>query len=358
MSSEIGKNIRRLRKERGLTQEQLAEAVGVTVGAVSKWESGVSSPDIGMLPELADFFEISVDVLLGYQLQSRTAAEWADQILQFTQDRAFEEGEVAVNQALIKFPNYFDVVYQSSRFFNVKGTVLSDKDACRRSLELQKRCIPLISQNRDGKISETLLQSMIGETYMIMGENEKALEQLKNYNIRGMNNGMIGHLLMEKGAYQEAVEAFSDIFLNSVLELFRTVLGEVQCFLKLGRLEEGLELLRWYEKMLEGLEKPGKVGYLHRVRALLSWMECLCCMEQGNRQQAEGALKEAYAMGNRFNEKPDYGAGSIRFYHGEKAGIGDDFGEDILEAIEKNILSSEEEYPGLMKLWQKAKGGV
>lgn len=42
MSSEIGKTIRRLRREWGLTQEQLAEAVGVTVGAVSKWESGVS----------------------------------------------------------------------------------------------------------------------------------------------------------------------------------------------------------------------------------------------------------------------------------------------------------------------------
>ncbi len=357
MSSEIGKTIRRLRREWGLTQEQLAEAVGVTVGAVSKWESGASSPDIGMLPELADFFEISVDVLLGYQFQSRTAVEWADRIHQFTQDRAFEEGEMVVNQALIKFPNYFEVVYRSSRFFNVKGTVLGDKDSCRRSLELLKRCIPLISQNRDGKISETLLQSMIGETYMIMGENEKALEQLKNYNIRGMNNGMIGQLLMEKGSYQEAVETFSDIFLNSVLELFRTVVGEVQCFLKMGRLEEGLWLLRWYEKMLEGLEKPGKVSYLHRLRAILSEMECLCCIEQKNRQQAERALKKAYAMGKLFNESPDYGAENIRFYHGEKAGIGDDFGEDILDAMEKQILDSEKEYPGLIKLWQKAKGG-
>lgn len=52
MNTTLAETIRSLRKERKLTQEQLAEAVGVTISAVSKWEAGLSNPDISMLPEL------------------------------------------------------------------------------------------------------------------------------------------------------------------------------------------------------------------------------------------------------------------------------------------------------------------
>lgn len=61
----LGKRIAALRKEKGLTQEQLAEKVGVSAQAVSKWENDVSCPDITLLPLLADLFGVSVDELLG-----------------------------------------------------------------------------------------------------------------------------------------------------------------------------------------------------------------------------------------------------------------------------------------------------
>lgn len=61
----LGKRIAMLRKEKGLTQEQLAEKVGVSAQAVSKWENDVSCPDITLLPLLADLFDVSVDELLG-----------------------------------------------------------------------------------------------------------------------------------------------------------------------------------------------------------------------------------------------------------------------------------------------------
>ena len=63
----IGKRIMQHRKQLGLTQDQLAEKLGVTAQAVSKWENDQSCPDIATLPALADIFGTSVDALLGRQ---------------------------------------------------------------------------------------------------------------------------------------------------------------------------------------------------------------------------------------------------------------------------------------------------
>ncbi len=61
----MGKRIVQLRKEKGYTQEQLAELCGVSAQAVSKWENDVSCPDISILPQLADILGVSTDELLG-----------------------------------------------------------------------------------------------------------------------------------------------------------------------------------------------------------------------------------------------------------------------------------------------------
>ncbi|MEL4106287.1 helix-turn-helix transcriptional regulator [Oscillospiraceae bacterium WX1] len=65
----IGAFIAAKRKERDLTQEELASYLGVSKPAVSKWESGQSYPDIVLLPVLAAYFNTSVDALLGYEAQ-------------------------------------------------------------------------------------------------------------------------------------------------------------------------------------------------------------------------------------------------------------------------------------------------
>ena len=59
----IGENIRALRAQKGLTQEQLAQTLGVTYQAVSKWETGANTPDIALLPVLADLFQVTIDAL-------------------------------------------------------------------------------------------------------------------------------------------------------------------------------------------------------------------------------------------------------------------------------------------------------
>ena len=61
----LGHNILTLRKQKGITQEELAAALGVTAAAVSKWENNYTLPDVLMLSALADFFTVTTDELLG-----------------------------------------------------------------------------------------------------------------------------------------------------------------------------------------------------------------------------------------------------------------------------------------------------
>jgi len=64
MANTLGTRIADARKKKGMTQDQLAEAMGVSSQAVSKWENDISCPDITLLPQLADYFGMSVDDLL------------------------------------------------------------------------------------------------------------------------------------------------------------------------------------------------------------------------------------------------------------------------------------------------------
>ena len=66
MQLNLGVKIRELRKRDGRTQDNLAEALGVTAQAVSRWESGGSYPDMEMIPTIANYFHVSIDELFGY----------------------------------------------------------------------------------------------------------------------------------------------------------------------------------------------------------------------------------------------------------------------------------------------------
>ena len=65
MRLKIGENIKRLRKERELTQEELAEVLGVSYQSVSRWENGTCYPDVELIPVIAEFFCVSTDKLMG-----------------------------------------------------------------------------------------------------------------------------------------------------------------------------------------------------------------------------------------------------------------------------------------------------
>ncbi|MBQ4599540.1 MAG: helix-turn-helix transcriptional regulator [Clostridia bacterium] len=66
----IGTNIYTLRKEKKITQAQLAEKLGVSEQAISKWENNQCAPDVSLFPIIADYFGVSIDRLFGYHMNS------------------------------------------------------------------------------------------------------------------------------------------------------------------------------------------------------------------------------------------------------------------------------------------------
>ena len=64
---DIGRTIRELRQKRGITQEEFSDALRVSVQTVSRWENGVNAPDLSMLPQLAVYFRVTTDYLLGLE---------------------------------------------------------------------------------------------------------------------------------------------------------------------------------------------------------------------------------------------------------------------------------------------------
>lgn len=68
----LGTNIKEYRLKKGYTQEQLAYELGVSSQTVSRWENGMTYPDIVMLPIIAELFDTSIDNLMGYAKECPT----------------------------------------------------------------------------------------------------------------------------------------------------------------------------------------------------------------------------------------------------------------------------------------------
>ena len=87
MQIKIGSIIRELRRREGRTQDDLATALGVTCQAVSRWESGAGYPDMEIVPSIANYFGVSIDLLFGYDNErEKRIDELAEQIMSMNRE--------------------------------------------------------------------------------------------------------------------------------------------------------------------------------------------------------------------------------------------------------------------------------
>lgn len=351
MEIKLGDNIRRLRKEAGLTQEQLAEAMGVTTGAVYKWESGKATPELELLVEIAEFFETSVDALLDYGWEKLSMGKTVKRLRRFIVDRELEEGRRFAEKALQKFSNSFDVVYNSA----VAYFLSPDLKCLPRAVELFEKAIDLIDQNTNDEVSAVAIQANIAACYYRMGRRDEAVALLKKHNVNGMNNAAIGLMLSNDAQKaEEALEYLSASLGGCYSQLFNTCIGYANAYGVQGKTEKVTELILWLHELGKGLRDTTVINWIDRGDVKLFLILAEMDYRRGDEQGALDWLTRAKRSALKFDSAPDYHMGAgLKFYHGnENATAYDDLGETAMEMIE-NHMSEDEDGKNLLPLWEK-----
>ena len=353
MELKLSENIRSFRKARRLTQEQFAEVLGVTAGAVYKWESALSVPDISLIVEMADFFDTSVDVLLGYEMKDNRFAAVKERVLAML--RAGDLSAVTeVEKAMKKFPHSFEIVHGCAAVYLIIGTQTHDKKQLRRALELFDQALLLISQNTDPAISEYTIYGEMGDAYIMLGEQEKGLELLKKHNAGGMFSDIIGAALA--GFLKRAGEAepfLVEAMSLTVAQLTNVITGYAFLYAAQGDYRRECEILRWGNDILEGFVKADTVGVLDKMQAMLEAMLAHARFHIGETDEARDALRKAAEHVRRFDAAPDFGLGSARFVDfPEDFTLYDSFGLSAEESVESMLELFED--PMISALWKAA----
>lgn len=106
MQSNLGEKIKELRKRDGRKQEELANALGVTAQAISRWEANGGYPDIQMIPAIANYFHITIDELFGYHNdRDKKIAEYRDEAIRLIHEEESSDKVISLlRSALLEFP--------------------------------------------------------------------------------------------------------------------------------------------------------------------------------------------------------------------------------------------------------------
>lgn len=182
MELSIGKVISSLRKEKGITQEELANVVGVSTPAVSKWESGISYPDITFLPIIARYFNISTDKLLDFQkdLTKDEVGKIVKECAGKFESIKFSEAMEFCEKYLREYPNNHLLKIRLSSLiimFLVKAQKENlERVALKRATELAKEA----SKTSDSELQKAAL-ICLSSLYSMTDKNKEAIEILEGF---------------------------------------------------------------------------------------------------------------------------------------------------------------------------------
>lgn len=353
MTTNLAENIRTYRKERGLTQEQLAEALGVTTGAVYKWEAEKSLPEIGMLMEIADFFDMSVDVLLGYEVRKNDKENMLKRLNDSVQRRNLKEVEKEAEKALCKYPNNFKVVYTCASAYHRTGVDFKNESCFRRAIELYQKAILLLKENTDSEISLLSIHKNMAGIYMELGELETALTLLKSNNPCGLHNAAIGHLLAYSNREDDETMRYLSVALfDSIATQSLTVAGFLKVYIDRADYQLVIDITDWFLVSVRGLRVDGKHNFWMRSESLLMAIQGDMYCRLQKEEKAIDLLTEAKKLATQFDKNPYWGLENFRFIEMNEAwDIHDSIGETAILAIEKFLM--EDATSDTKKLWEK-----
>lgn len=364
MDRKIADNIKRLRKAGLLTQEQLAEALGVTVGAVYKWENGRSVPELGMLMRLSDLFQVSLDALVGYQAQSGGVVAVAERIHALQQDKKYDEAAAEAEKALLRYPNDFRIVYRAGELYAVAGIELKREKHLYRCIELMERSVQLLSQNTDPSICEASLQAQIAQCYLVLGKTQKGVEILKRYNVRGVNDPLIaialaGDELMDGNVLglglEDAVPFMMGAFGSLLTNAIRTLLAYANYYGRKKEYANACDALLLLTGLLEGIRMDQDAPcYVDKVNAPCYAACAKFFLLLGEEDKVEPYLRRAYRSAVRFDNAPTIKLENVKFCIGDlqNATTYDNLGESAVAAV-MDQLTREGGDHRLLRIWER-----
>ena len=313
MEIRLSQNIRAFRKQHSLTQEQLAEVLGVSAGAVYKWEADLSTPELGLILEMADFFDTSVDVLLGYEMRDNSVEAAISRLweLNSQKDRA---GLAEAEKALKKYPHNLKVVSAAAFMYSNFGMEDHDRRLLMRALELMETSLALFDQNTDPMGDKIVVYQNMATVCLELGETEKAVEMLRSHNPFGIFNHQLGLILSVKcHDHKAALPCLSHSLLIQIDMLINTTLGFAHAYYLRGDYPSAKVVIRWGLECLQGLRRAKGPSYIDKVSSIFH--VCLAGIElrTDSREEAKAALAKGLDLADKFDANPNYGPDSYRF---------------------------------------------
>jgi len=277
----ISENMLRLRKEKRVTQEDVALFLGVSKAAVSKWETGQCMPDIVLLPEIATYFGVSVDELMGYEPQlskeqiQEIYKELADNFATMDFEEAFAKSELLVKKYYSCYPFLFQVCTLWMNHFMLAANVDRQQEILEKISALSER---IISNCKDMGICNDAM-FMKTAAYLQSGAPDEAIEIIEDLlNPLRLANQSQTLLLQAYMMKQDVDKADSYSQISMYLELF-TLVSMAGGFLNIHAdnpelcnttIERVLEVIKVYE--LDKLN-PNSVAVFHYTAAIVKCMQ-------------------------------------------------------------------------------------
>lgn len=206
----ISENLLKLRHDKKVTQDEIASFLGVTKASVSKWENGQSMPDIQLLPQIAVYFGVTVDALLGYEPQlskeqiQRLYRELAEDFASGSFDNTMEKSRLLVHRYYSCYPFLLQICVLWLNHFMLEKSqeaqqeILNDiSNLCERILQ-ECKIIEICNQALSFK---AMIDLQLGKPHDVIACLE---EMVKTQNLSGSNDAVLIQAYQQVGETDKA----------------------------------------------------------------------------------------------------------------------------------------------------------
>lgn len=307
----IGMKINEYRRRKGATQEDLANYTGVSTAAVSKWETESSLPDITLLPKIAEFLEVSIDVLMDFELRPDDIEELCRWDNKYLRNFDYNAGIPVYEEAILRYPNDGNLHLGLGDLLSAKASNNRDCETGLRAVEHLEKARKLGCWMTDQ--GERDLKQKISFTYGCIGEYEKALSYIED----SMYDIQAADYEMKLGRYDGAkIRLYSKLFHTAFeFALLTDRLGK--CCEYDGDEETRFGLTKLCADFREMFTKTEKASYFDCLSAC-DYMDLAEAIfnRDGDFNEMKGAIEKAVEHAVRFDENPSFDIADIGFMKG------------------------------------------